>query len=399
MVEHLLEFKVILDSQHGFTRGRSCLTNLLDFLEEVNDKLDKGKAVDAVYLDFAKAFDKVPHTRLVKKLEASGIGGNLLRWIASWLQDRRQKVGIRGKFSEWIKILSGVPQGSVLGPLLFVIFINDIDIGIISKISKFADDTKLCREVIKEEDADVLREDLKRMYQWSKDWQMLFNIEKCSVIHLGNRNLSFQYEMGGVTLNEAEEERDLGVIIHRSAKPSRQCTEAAKKANRVLGMIKRTIVSREKDIILRLYKTLVRPHLEYCVQAWNPYLRKDIEELEKVQRRATKMIKGFSNLSYDERLKRCNLTSLETRRIRGDLIETYKIVTGKEALSADRFFEFSNDSRTRGHRYKLKKLSVGGIKQKYFSARVVNYWNGLDDETVSVDTVLAFKKKLGKYGY
>jgi hypothetical protein len=131
---------------------------LLDFFEDVYEHMDKGSPVDIIYLDFAKAFDKVPHQRLAKKLEACGITGRLLQWIKNWLLDRRQKVGIRGKFSKWIEILSGVPQGSVLGPLLFVIFINDIDSGILSKISKFADDTKLCGKVTSQEDANILRE-------------------------------------------------------------------------------------------------------------------------------------------------------------------------------------------------------------------------------------------------
>src|SRR6218665_1705252 len=126
--------------------------------------------------------------------------------------------------------------------------------------------------------------------------------------------------------------KDLGVIMNRSAKPSRQCAEASKKANSNLGMIRRTIVSRDKDTILRLYKTLVRPQLEYCIQVWSPCLKQDMEKLEKVQRRATKMIQGYKYLSYEEMLKWCGLTTLEKRRSRGDLIEAYKIITGKESI-------------------------------------------------------------------
>ena len=183
MLDHMMRFKILKDSQHGFIKGRSCLTNILDFLEEIYDKLDEGKAVDVIYLDFAKAFDKVPHSRLAAKLEACGIGGKVLQWIKNWLGDRRQKVGIRGKYSDWVKVISGVPQGSVLGPLLFLIYINDIDEGILSKISKFADDTKLCREMGSELDAKMLQEDLKRLCQWLEDWQMLFNVEKCCDAH------------------------------------------------------------------------------------------------------------------------------------------------------------------------------------------------------------------------
>ena len=156
MVEHLMENEIIKSSQHGFMKGRSCLSNLLDFFEEVYENVDSENSVDIIYLDFAKAFDKVPHERLVKKLRSCGISGNLLRWITNWLKNRRQQVRIKDKNSSWINVTSGVSQGSVLGPLLFVIYTKDIDFGIKSKISKFADDTKLCAKVNNEIDAEVL---------------------------------------------------------------------------------------------------------------------------------------------------------------------------------------------------------------------------------------------------
>jgi hypothetical protein len=399
LLDHLTKYRILKDSQHGFIKGRSCLTNILDFLEEVYEKLDEGKAVDVVYLDFAKAFDKVPHSRLAAKLESCGVGGKVLCWIKNWLLGRRQKVGIRGKYSDWAEVISGVPQGSVLGPLLFLVYINDIDEGILSKISKFADDTKLCREIGSELDAKILQEDLKRLSQWSEDWQMLFNIDKCAVMHIGKQKENCKYELCGKELKVTTEERDLGVIIHSSLKPSRQCAEAAKKGNQILGMIKRTIVSRDKEIIMRLYKTLVRPHLEYCVQAWNPFLKKDIEILERVQRRATKMIKSFQRLSYEERLKLCGLTTLERRRVRGDLIETYKLMTNKVEMPHERFFEKVRYNGTRGHTLKLFKKRVGSCKRHFFSARVVDSWNELDDKIVSATTVNAFKSNLSTVGY
>src|SRR6218665_2406714 len=236
------------------------------------------------------------------------------------------------------------------------------------------------------------------MFRWSQDWQMLFNLEKCSVMHMGKGNQELSYEMGGKVLKVSEEERDLGVIMQRSAKPSRQCAEASRKANSTLGMIRRTIVTRDKDTILRLYKSLVRPQLEYCIHVWSPHLKQDIEKLEKVQRRATKMIQGYKDLSYEERLIRCGLTTLEERRSRGDLIEAY--ITGKESIQWERFFELAPNKGTRGHRYKLFKKRKGTLGQKFFSARVVDFWNELDDSTVSVDNVTElFKRKLGKLGY
>src|SRR6218665_763125 len=174
--------------------------------------------VDIIYLDFAKAFEKEPHKGLAKKIQACGIRGQALTWIQSWLSRKKQKVGIGDKHSSWGTVLSGVPQGSVLVPLLFVLFINDIDDGILSTISKFAGDTKLCRAVGDDQEADILRENLRRMFTWSQDWQMLFNLEKCSVMHMGKGNQKLSYEMGGKVLRVGEEERDLGVIMHRSAK-------------------------------------------------------------------------------------------------------------------------------------------------------------------------------------
>jgi len=399
IVEHLIKNEIINDSQHGFMKGRSCLSNLLDFFEEVYENLDKNNSVDIIYLDFAKAFDKVPHRRLAKKLQACGIGGRLLQWITNWLRGRRQRVRINGTNSTWIDVISGVPQGSVLGPLLFVIYINDIDEEIVSKISKFADDTKLCASINNEDDAKLLREDLARLFRWAEDWQMLFNIDKCAVMHMGRKNKSFKYEMGNKELRTTEEEKDLGVIVHHSTKSSRQCTVAATKANRILGFIRRTVVSREKSIILNLYKTLVRPHLEYCVQVWNPHLQKDKDILEKVQRRATRMIRGIGRLTYEERLKECGLTTLEKRRCRGDLIETYKLITNKESTPSSTFFKMASRDGLRGHDYKIFKKSDGAIKQRFFSSRVINAWNELSDDTVSVESLNCFKIKLGQLGY
>ena len=299
---HLEKYGLIRGSQHGFIKGRSCLTNLLEFLEDVTLNLDEGKPVDIIYLDFAKAFDKVPHQRLFKKVVAHGIGGNISLWIQNWLTGRRQKVGINKSYSNWQDVLSGVPQGSVLKPLFFLIYINDLELGVLSKLVKFADDTKLGREVPTKQDVEIFREDLNQIFQWSVDWQMLFNTEKCTVIHMGKNNREAEYKLGIHALTKSKQERDLGVIIDKTGKSSEQCISAVKKANSVLGMIKRNIHFKSKGIIVKLYKSLVRPLLEYCVQAWSPYLRKDIDAMERVQKRATKLIEGYRDKSYAERL-------------------------------------------------------------------------------------------------
>jgi len=174
IVSHLETSNLIRDSQHGFRKGRSCLTNLLVFLDKLTTIVNEGHSADVIYLDFAKDFDKVPHQRLLQKLEGHGIQGKLLDWISSWLTNRRQRVCIQGKFSSWILVTSGVPQGSVLGPVLFLMFINDLDMGIENWILKFADDTKIFSERSEVKDCDKLQKDLELLQKWSIDWQMQF---------------------------------------------------------------------------------------------------------------------------------------------------------------------------------------------------------------------------------
>ena len=161
--------------------------SFIEFMEGITSDLDSGNSLDLVYLDFEKAFDKVPYRRLSKKVEAHGIGGFVLQWIENWLSSRRQRVGINGVYSLWREVTSGVPQGSVLGPILFVIYINDLDSDLVSKIGKFADDTKMYKNVNCTEDAEILRNDLSVLDEWSKKWQMQLNVEKCVVMHMGRK--------------------------------------------------------------------------------------------------------------------------------------------------------------------------------------------------------------------
>ena len=182
---------------------------------------------------------------------------------------------------------------------------------------KFADDTKLFRKIKGNGDKQQLQDDIDRLIKWSEKWQMLFNFQKCKCLHAGHGNTGVNYEMGGTILCKTVKEKDLGVTMNANMKVSEQCRIAASKGNQIIGMIRRNITYKEKGLIVPLYKAIVRPHLEYCIQAWRPYLRKDIDILEKVQRRTTKLITGLRDLSYDDILKECGLTTLETRRLRG----------------------------------------------------------------------------------
>ena len=398
MVDFLVKHKLLNSSQHGFLKARSCLTNILCFLEEITKWIDMGSPVDIIYLDFQKAFDKVPHQRLLLKLKAHGIGDSITDWIEQWLTDRRQRVVVDGEVSNWKSVLSGVPQGSVLGPILFLIYINDLDESITSNVLKFADDTKLFRKVNTDGDKQHLQNDLDRLVKWSEKWQMLFNFGKCKCLHTGHGNLNVNYKMGATVLGTTVKEKDLGVTISADMKVSEQCCIAASKGNQILGLIRRNITYKGKKLIIPLYKAIVRPHLEYCIQAWRPYRKKDIDTLERIQRRATKMIPELRDLSYEERLKECGLTTLETRRLRGDQIEVFKILNGYENIDRNMFFSLKKDSRTRGHEVKLVKDQCRlDIRKHSFSQRTINEWNKLSTDCVTASSVNMFKNKVDTY--
>jgi len=211
IVNHLEGNKLLNNSQHGFRKHRSCTTNLIEFMEFVTAAADKGEAVNVVYLDFSKAFDKVPVKRLLEKIKAHGIQGEVLRWVTAWLTGRRQRVVLGNKKSSWKNVLSGVPQGSVLGPILFNIFINDIDEAVRNGqlIKKFADDTKVAQIIRGPLDRQQFQATLERLLEWSRTWAMPFNVEKCHIMHVGRGNPNFEYSMGGQRLGMTEAERDV----------------------------------------------------------------------------------------------------------------------------------------------------------------------------------------------
>jgi len=349
-------------------------------------------------LDFSKAFDKVPHKRLLLKVRKLGINGQLLEWIKEWLKDRKQRVILNGKVSKWLPVLSGVPQGSVLGPLLFLIYVNDIDDCVSSKISKFADDTKLYDLVHSDSDNHIQR-DIDNLSKWAQKWQMKFNASKCKVLHFGSNNSRLDYSIEGNRLENSVEERDLGVIINESLKSDSQVNQVAVKAHRILGMIYRTIENKTKDIILPLYLALVRPHLEYCVQAWSPHYFKDINKIEKVQKRAVNMIKDIRSIDYTGKLRELNLFSMSRRRMRGDMIEVYKILSGKEKIDKFSLFNIVDSPiYLRGHKYKIQKNCVRtDIRRNFFTHRIVNLWNSLPNSVVECSSLDKFKSSLDKY--
>ena len=356
-----------------------------------------------IYLDISKAFDTVPHQRLINKMRWYGLEGNVLGWLSDFLLDRVMRVNLKGEKSSWCDVTSSVPQGSVGGPTQFCIYINDMSENIKNKIIQFADDTKMWRIIANEEDRDALQMDLDTLAECSNKWLLKFNPLKCKVLHLGSGNQNYEYTMKDqngirIVLGESTLEKDLGVLISKDLKVADQCNKAAKKAMRVLGMVKRSFKNLDKESLKTIYCSYIRSHLEYCIHAWSPYYRKDIQTLEKVQQRATKLVRRLKNLPYEERLRKLKLYPLEQRRLRGDLIETFKILSGKERIDPAIFFRAASSKNLRGNSKKLyKQRSRLLLRQNFFSQRVVNYWNSLPNAVVEANSIqfkyLHFKKK------
>lgn len=324
----------IISNQHGFCKNRSTLTNLLPYSEYLFKNLDKSEQVDVVFTDFQKAFDKIDHYLLLRKLDDFGISGNLLSWLSSFIIGRSQAVTINGHCSDFVNISSGVPQGSHLGPTLFLIFINDISSNFQNcEFSLYADDLKIYKNINSVRDSILLQQDLSRFFTYCGANGLFLNMNKCNVITFTRKKhpLIFDYSLGNVVLMRVSEVRDLGVTFDVKLIFDKHIDSVCKRANKILGFIIRTCKHfTDSKCIVNLYKGLVCSILEYACVIWHPQYNVYIDRLERIQKKFTRFLdyRFFPNnkLPYNLRLQRYDIMSLRCRRFFMDMVTVYKIV-------------------------------------------------------------------------
>ena len=362
---HLSKENLITKHQYGFTQGRTTTTQLLNYINNCVEEMAKGNVMDTVYFDFAKAFDTVPHRRLERKLECYGINGKVLNWVRAFLSNRSQLTKVNGIDSKLEPVISGIPQGSVLGPILFVIYINDLPDVVQTQIYLFADDTKILKRIQSKKDSIDLQVDINALERWSKDWLLRFNLNKCHILTLGkHHNIihAHQYQLNGHELEHVFMEKDLGVLLDQELKYSEHIAEKVKKANSMMGLMRISFSYLGPDMFNILYTSFVRPHLEYAQAVWSPHLRRDVTLIERVQRRATKLVEGLRVFSHTERLQTLNLPTLAFRRKINDMIEMYKHFHIYDSHSISDSFQ-RQERPSRKHDFQLKsRIPRDGVR-------------------------------------
>ena len=402
IMKHFDANNILSDAQHGFRYKRSCESQLVITVQEIVKRLAKGSQVDIILLDFAKAFDKVPHARLLHKLSYYGVNHNTVTWIKSFLKNRNQNVVLEGAKSTSAQVLSGVPQGSVLGPLLFLAYINDMPETIThSEIRLFADDTILFRAINGTIDSQLLQEDLTALENWENRWQMSFNPSKCTVIRVApNKSktaIHTNYQLHGHTLEIVDSNKYLGVTLTSNLSWDKHVDNVAAKGNRTLGFIRRNLKDCTRTVKETSYTAIVRPTIEYAATVWDPTSQSKIKALENIQRRAARFVTN----NYTDRTPGCvtnmitslGWLSLEHRRHNSRLCMLYKIQHNLIDINKDLYIRH-NDSRTRGQHRLFQERTNNETYRNSFFQRTVRDWNLLPTSTVAAATIEEFRANL-----
>ena len=428
--KHLNKYNIISVNQHGFRTGMSCETQLIEAIDEWTSVMNKGsRQIDVIVLDFSKAFDMVPHRRLKEKLYASGITGKTQKWICNFLSSRTHEVVVNGSKSDIQAVTSGVPQGTVLGPLLFLLYINDIEKNLHSKIRLFADDSAIYREIQTENDSHILQEDLFKLQNWADTWQMSFNVKKCKTLRITRKNkhkLNYKYLMSTPTtestgiqvsdqimhsaqniltinppnrnfaaLDEITSDKYLGVILDNRLSFNEHIDAITSKATKLLNLCRRNLHMCSPQIKENAYKSIIRPHLEYASPAWNPHTSRNINKLEAVQRRAARFVMNDYNYGPNSNLSD-NITTklkwlpLQHRRAIYNLSMFYKIKNNLVNISFPSTVQLSYRSDVRYNRVKI--LHSDAYKYSFYCS-TIRIWNMLPMEILDAGSIEIFKAK------
>ena len=426
MVKHIMNhndrYSILYDFQHGFRSKLSCETQLLEFYHDLCSNCYEGHQTDVLVMDFSKAFDKVGHKRLLEKITRYGITGATAKWIEQFLRDRKQRVVLDGQQSSEAPVTSGVPQGSVLGPCLFLLYINDLAQGLECSVRLFADDTIAYMVIGNLADAARLQRDLDRLAEWEDLWQMEFHPRKCQVLRVTKKRkenvVEASYTLRGHTLEVVDHAKYLGVTISGDFKWNRHITNIVNKANSSLAVLKRNLRIPSKEVKDAAYKALVRPHLEYAASVWDPPAEASrktkglADKLEMVQRSSARWV--FSKYRYgpnttgpSEMITQLGWPLLTTRRYIARLCMLFKMHRGLVRTSYSTLLVPHPYDLHGQHQYALLSLDRTPIRLYFsnsFLPRTVMQWNALDpnifplmtsrDDSAAATQLEAFKASL-----
>ena len=390
ILSHYKTYNIINENQHGFQKGRSCETQLINTFNEISKEIDDHKTVHCMILDFSKAFDTVPFKRLIQKLDFYGVSGNLLKWIENWLTKRTQTVVIEDCHSDEEEVLSGVPQGTVLGPLLFLTYINSICDGITCRIKLFADDCLLYKTINDENDTKILQNDLDKIVKWCNLWQMSFNIDKCKMLKISKKldNINVNYKIKGEEIENVKQHTYLGIELTNTLSWKEHINKILSKANKTLNMLRRNFYKSPSDIKKQAYTTLVRPILEYASSCWDPYEEVLINNLEAVQSKAARFIKNDYKWesSVTKMKNELGLHLLQQRRFIARHVQFHK------AMILDTGVKLQNESNTSDV---IQHMHARTDTYKYsFLPRTSRCWNIIPKEIRTTTSTEKFQKDL-----
>ena len=405
ILDHLASCAPISPRQWGFMTHRSSVSALIRVIDDWSHALDEGYEVCVIFFDIRKAFDQVPHQSLLQQLQHMNLDPYLLRWLCSYLSNRSQFVAVEGEKSNILPVVSGVPQGSVLGPLLFIMYINDVAsvVSPESEINMFADDIALYRIIKTSSDYTALQGDVDSIGSVVTCKYLEFNADKCRVMVISRKRLQSipppSFYLNGTQLNQVTSYKYLGVTITSNLSWLPHITSLCNKARKLVGMIYRRFYQHsDSHTLLKLYLTIIRPHLEYASPVWDPYHKTEVEAIESVQKFALRMSLKSWSTDYDHLLLESKLLSLKTRRSVLNLNQLYKIMKNlthyPNAPITQRDIPYSN-RRINATTVCVPHASTCAYQNSFFP-KTLSLWNTLPEEITSCTTVVAFKRHLTK---